>query len=105
MRPVVHMRRPVETEHGRSEARFTVLRPKPGVMAEGRIQLLTHHTEPEVWQPRWLTQPNGVTGLLSLLVVSDDPAEASGRFAKLLGVAPIRADDGHLASRSDAAKY
>ena len=88
MRPVVHMRRPVATAHGISEARFTVLRPKPGVMAEGRIQLLTHHTEIEVWQPRWLDQPNGVTGLLGVLIVSSDLTEAAGRFERLLGVAP-----------------
>jgi hypothetical protein len=100
MRPIVHMRRPVETAHGPSEARFTILRPKPGVMAEGRIQLLTHHTEDEVWQPRWLDQPNGVSGLLTALIVSDDPVEAGGRFEKLLGIAPKTNDYGPAFSLS-----
>ena len=36
-------------------------------MAEGRIQMLTHHTEDAVWQPRWLAHPNGARGLASLV--------------------------------------
>ncbi len=96
MRPVVHLRRPVETAEGMSEARFTVLRPKPGEMAEGRMQLVTHHTEREVWQPRWLDHPNGVTGLLGLTIVSADPGEAAGRFERLLGVSPKPAAGGVL---------
>jgi Glyoxalase-like domain len=90
MWPMVHMRRPVEMPGGRSEARFTILRPQPGAMAEGRMQLLTHHTEAEVWQPRFLDQPNGAGALLGLLIVSNDPEEAAGRFKRLLGVAPQR---------------
>ena len=90
MRPMVHMRRPVEMEHGTGEARFTVLRPQPGIMAEGRIQLLTHHTEAEVWQPRWLDHPNGVTALLGLLIVSDDLPDAAVRFERVLGITPER---------------
>lgn len=94
MRPVVHMRRPAETEDGMSEARFTVLRPKPGVMPEGRIQLLTHHTEKEVWQPRWLDHPNGVLGLLGVLIVTDDLAAAAIRFQRLLGTDPMQHNNG-----------
>ncbi len=90
MRPLVHMRRPVETENGKGEARFTVLRPKPGVMAEGRIQLLTHHTEKEVWQPRWLSHPNGVLGLLGTLIVTADLEDAAARLERLLGLTPKR---------------
>ena len=113
MRPIVHMRRPVETEDGMGEARFTVLRPKPGVMAEGRIQLLTHHTEKEVWQPRWLVHPNGALGLLGILIVTDDLEAAAMRFERLLGLGPKRhshgirfsLDRGHLELRSpDAAE-
>lgn len=92
MRPLVHMRRPVETADGMSEARFTVLRPERGVMPEGRMQLLTHHTEAEVWQPRWLAQPNGVTALLGVMIVTDAVAEAAARFERLLGIAPQPGD-------------
>src|SRR3546814_6422669 len=51
----VHLTRPVEDEDGTlREARFTVLRVPPEVMPEGRIQLLEHHTQDDVWQARWL---------------------------------------------------
>src|SRR5271163_4332561 len=53
VRPLVHMSRPVETETGTGTAAFTIARVEPGVMPEGRIQMLTHHTEETVWQKRW----------------------------------------------------
>src|SRR5262249_57808361 len=55
VRDLVRMQRPVETESGPGTAAFTIARVKPMTMPEGRIQLLTHHTEDAVWQPRWLS--------------------------------------------------
>ena len=57
-------------------------------MAEGRIQMLTHRTEHTVWQPRWLTHRNGAQGLVDLVVVSADVAEATGRFVRFTGREP-----------------
>ena len=53
-RPIAPFKRPVGTETGTDTASFTVARVEPGEMAEGRIQMLTHHTEDAVWQKRWL---------------------------------------------------
>src|SRR5215470_13550619 len=64
MQPLVAMQRPVETEAGEDIAAFAVVRVAPGEMPEGRIQALAHLTERTVWQPRWLTHPNGAIGLL-----------------------------------------
>ena len=94
MRPIVRMRRPVETVAGASEARFTVARTAAGAMPEGRIQMLTHHTEDAVWQRRWMRHPNGVTGLSSLLIVSDAVEEAGERFARFFGREPKAAAGG-----------
>ena len=85
MRPLVQFQRPVETEHGPGVAAFTVVRLERGAMAEGRIQLLTHRTEDTVWQKRWLSHPNGALGLMDLLVVSADVAEATARFTRFTG--------------------
>ena len=57
-------------------------------MAEGRIQVLTHHTEHAVWQPRWLTHPNGARALSSLVIAVADVGEAASRFARFTGRAP-----------------
>jgi hypothetical protein len=84
-RPVVHLRRPVATETATAEAAFTVARVEPGEMPEGRIQYLTHHTPDVVWQPRWLTHPNGTLALTDVVIAVPDVAEAAARFARFLG--------------------
>ena len=57
MRPLIAMQRPVDTAGAPGTAAFTLARVEAGEMPEGRIQMLTHHTEDMVWQPRWLTHP------------------------------------------------
>ena len=85
MRPLVDMQRPVDTGGPPGIAAFTVARLEPGEMPEGRIQLLTHRTEQMVWQPRWLTHPNGALGLASVTIAVGDLSEASQRFERLTG--------------------
>jgi hypothetical protein len=85
MRPLVEFQRPVETATGPGVAAFSVVRLERGAMTEGRIQLLVHRTEDTVWQPRWLSHPNGALGLMDLLVVSADVTEATKRFARFTG--------------------
>jgi len=85
LRPLVNMQRPVDTEGGPATAAFTVTRVERGAMAEGRIQILTHHTEDAVWQRRWLAQPNGARALASVVIVVPDVEEAAARFARFTG--------------------
>ena len=85
LRPLVHFQRPVGTELGPATAAFTVARVERGAMAEGRIQILTHHTEDAVWQKRWLAHPNGARGLASVVIVVADVEEAAARFARFTG--------------------
>jgi len=82
MRPLGPFRRPVDTVKGPDFAAFTVVRLERGAMAEGRIQMLQHHTEHTVWQPRWLSHPNGAMALLDMVVVASDVAEAASRFSR-----------------------
>lgn len=85
-RPVVDLRRETETADGaQGTLRFTVIRPFPGVMAEGRIQFLTHHTPDLLWEERWLHHPNTVERLSDLVVCVADPDEAAARFEAYLG--------------------
>jgi len=104
MQPVTSMQRPVETAEGVGTARFTLARLEAGQMPEGRIQMLTHHTEAMVWQPRWLSHPNGAFGLAGLTIAVADVEEAAARFARFTGraaeISPagrtIRLDRGRL---------
>jgi hypothetical protein len=84
VRPLVEMQRPVRTEAGDDIAAFTVARVEAGEMGEGRIQILTHHTEHTVWQPRWLEHPNGAFGLLDVVIATADIEEAADRFSRFL---------------------
>jgi Glyoxalase-like domain len=84
MQPLVAMQRPVGTEAGEDIAAFSVVRVAPGEMPEGRVQALTHRTEQTVWQPRWLSQPNGARGLLDIVIAEEDVEEAARRFGRFL---------------------
>jgi hypothetical protein len=95
MQPLVALRRPVDTATGSDIAAFTVARVAPGEMPEGRIQLLTHHTEQAVWQPRWLTHPNGARGLTSVTIAVANVAEAARRFSRFTGRAAKSSAHGH----------
>ena len=88
MRPLVDMQRPVDTGGALGTAAFTIARLEPGEMPEGRIQLLTHRTEQTVWQPRWLSHPNGATGLTGVVIAVSDLDEAGQRFERLTGCPP-----------------
>lgn len=89
VRPLVDMRRPVDSVSGPDTAAFTIVRLEPGEMPEGRIQVLTHRTEATVWQPRWLTHPNGAQALLDLVIAVADVQEAAERFARFTDRAAV----------------
>ncbi|HEY5063635.1 MAG TPA: VOC family protein [Xanthobacteraceae bacterium] len=94
VRDLVHMSRPVDTDAGTATAAFTIARVEPGVMPEGRIQMLTHHTEQAVWQKRWLNHPNSATGLIDVVIAVADIEEASARFARFTGRTARRTSGG-----------
>jgi hypothetical protein len=83
--PLVDMRRPVATAAGERWARFTIARIASGIMPEGRMQFLTHHTEEVVWREPFLDHPNGARALAAVWVAAADPAEAAERFARFSG--------------------
>jgi hypothetical protein len=85
VRPIVDMQRPVETANGTGTAAFTIARVEPDVMPEGRIQMLTHHTEHTVWQPRWLAHPNTAIGLIDVAIAVANVEEAALRFGRFTG--------------------
>jgi Glyoxalase-like domain len=82
VRPLVQMQRPVDTGAAPGIAAFTLARVEPGEMPEGRIQILTHRTEAMVWQPRWLSHPNGALALTAIMIAVGDLEEAAQRFER-----------------------
>ena len=96
VRDLVNMSRPVDTEAGKGTAAFTIARVEPGVMPEGRIQMLTHHTEQTVWQKRWLSHPNSAIGLIDVVIAVADVEEAAQRFARFTGRTAKRTSGGAM---------
>jgi hypothetical protein len=96
VRDLLRMRRPVQTETGSDIALFTIARVEPGVMPEGRIQMLTHHTEHAVWQARWLSHSNTTLGLADVVIAVADIEEAVQRFERFTGRAARQISGGAL---------
>lgn len=88
--PLVDMRRPVAVDDGEDWARFTIARIEAGIMPEGRVQFLAHHTEELVWREPFLDHPNGARALTVLWVAATDPAEPAERFGRFIGRAVHR---------------
>ena len=83
--PLVDMRRPVGNVADDQWARFTIARIAPGIMPEGRIQFLTHHTAELVWRDPDLDHLNGALMLAALWIAATDSAEPASRFARFTG--------------------
>ena len=96
MQPLVHMQRPVETGGAPGIAAFTLARLEAGQMPEGRIQILTHRTEAMVWQPRWLSHPNGAVALTDVIIAARDLEDAAWRFARFTGRKAIPSPSGAI---------
>jgi len=92
LEPVALSRR-IETPDGFRQARFTVVRTKPGAMEEGRVQFVEQHTPEFLWQTRWLSHKNGATRLKRVEICVADPQAALLRYAAYTGLAPTRIDD------------
>ena len=104
-RPVVALRREVETEGGGTATlRFTVGRAELGSMAEGRVQFLTHHTPEHLWQTRYLGHPNTAEDLAEVWIVVEDLDEAAARYSAYLGLPADRAGPGAAARTSRSQK-
>jgi hypothetical protein len=95
VQPTVRLRRPIQTPEGEKTVRASVVRVKPGVMAEGRVQMLTHETPELIWLPRYSDHPNAADALTALLIVSEDAESKARQYARLTGGEPVCEGDVH----------
>ena len=89
MQELVELKRRDRTLPGAPQVHFSVLRPQPGVMTEGRVQWVRPHTPDIVWRPETITTGNGAEGLTDMLLCVDDPAAVAARYGRYLGRAPV----------------
>jgi glyoxalase-like protein len=88
MQDVVELRRRDRTLPGEPEIHFSVLRPQPGIMPEGRVQWVKPHTPDTVWRPDTVTTENGAEGLTDILLCVENPAAVAARYGRYVGRAP-----------------
>jgi len=90
--PFVRLEREVELESGGMQlARFGVVRVPPEKMPEARVQFVEHLTPEILWQPRYVSHPNGATALAAAFIVADDPVAIAARYARFAGILPAPA--------------
>lgn len=94
--PLVRLSRKLATG---DSARFSVVRPAPEAMPEGRIQFVQHHTPEAIWRPQYLGHTNNVVKLACVFVVAGDSAAAAARWAEFAALLPRPAGGyAHLAT-------
>jgi len=96
MQHVVELKRRDRTLAGEPEVHFSVLRPKPDVMAEGRIQWVRPNTPDTVWRPETITTENGADGLSDTLICVESPEAVAARYGHYVGRTPIVRDGMHV---------
>lgn len=85
MQEVINLRRHKQTADGLREVRWSVLRPQPGVMPEGRVQFAYCHTPDLTWAEPSPPLANGADALTDILLIVSDPCEVAERFARFTG--------------------
>lgn len=85
MQEVVRLRRQKQTPQGVREVAWSVLRPAPGEMAEGRVQFALCHTPELTWPDDSPALENGADALTDLLLCVADRREAAERFGRFIG--------------------
>ena len=88
MQQVVRLRRHKQTAAGLREVAWSVLRPEPGVMPEGRVQFALCHTPELTWPEQTVVPANDADGLTDLLLCVDDRHEAAARYGRYAGRPP-----------------
>jgi hypothetical protein len=87
---VVNLRRHVRMHGKVHEVKWSVLRPQPGVMPEGRVQYAYCHTPELTWPEDRPGPTNGADSLTDILLCVGDPYTVAERFGRFAGRPPSR---------------
>lgn len=88
MQEIVNLRRHVRMQGELREVKWSVLRPQPGVMPEGRVQYAYCHTPELTWPEDRPVLANGADGLTDMLLCVADPDAVAERFGRFAGRPP-----------------
>ncbi|MGH7042900.1 MAG: VOC family protein, partial [Acetobacteraceae bacterium] len=83
--PPIEFSRSVNLAHGARDAIFRTVRMLPGTAAPGRIYFCHHLTPDLVWRDEWRRHPNGVIGIVRVVIASRDPDVLTTLFTRMFG--------------------
>lgn len=98
--------RPLPVPDGSTgEAAFAVTHFSKAEVPAGFMFMCQHKTPEMVWRPELQSHANGASALARIIAVSDDPAHAAERYARLFAAGRVHeVDGGHLVNTgSDSA--
>ena len=95
VRPLVNMQRPVDIDGAPAPRHSRSRGSSRERCRRAASKFSTHHTEAMVWQPRWLSHPNGALALLGVVIAVADVEEAARRYAGFTGRATTPSPFGH----------
>ena len=87
---VIPLQREIDTPDGVRTAKFQRVQFAPDDSPEGYIQVARHLTPQYIYQPRYTAHANGCDALANTIVVADDLEHFRGKYARYLGVAPVK---------------
>jgi hypothetical protein len=99
LNPPVQRARKLDVGGSEATMRFRNIFSRDEAYPEGRYIVLEHQTPEYLWQPRYMTHPNGALALEAALVCTDDVPSQAERLGTLLGVEPATGNDGVLRFR------
>jgi hypothetical protein len=85
--------RPVTIDGVEHLARFRTVRAAPDMFEAGRIYYCQHYTPELVWHRPWMSHPNGVRGLIELVIVTANTEVEVSRYARAAQSSPERQGD------------
>src|SRR5579862_461263 len=91
--------RALELPEGAVVPRFTLLTIPPGDIPALDCFVCGHLTPELVRRPRWLSHPNGVSGIKTVHLLVADPGALERDYARLAGAEQVTATQGTLAAK------
>jgi catechol 2,3-dioxygenase-like lactoylglutathione lyase family enzyme len=87
---VIPLQREIDTSEGVRTAKFARLQFAPADSPEGYVQAAQHLTPQYIYQPRYITHPNGCTSLRTTFVVTSDLDGFANKYRQYTGLSEVR---------------
>ena len=87
---VIPLQREIDTPEGVRTAKFARLQFAPADSPEGYVQAAQHLTPQYIYQPRYITHPNGCTSLRTTFVVTSDLDGFASKYRQYTGLNEVR---------------